>query len=118
MLPREPAAGRGRHWYLIQEPISYCQWHCTYDPLVTSRGTRHSQHQRKRLGEGVEGLRREMRWGAGRGRGREAAKRDQGIRSVLPIGEDFAPFFSCPPDTKAGQVLALCAATVPRCEVR
>lgn len=78
MLPREPAAGRGRHWHLIQEPISYCQWLRAHDPLVTSRGPATASTKGK--GEGAEegdGM------GAGRGRGREAAKRDQGIGSLL-----------------------------------
>lgn len=78
MLPREPAAGRGRHWHLIQEPISFCQWLRAHDPLVTSRGPATASTKGK--GEGAEegdGM------GAGRGRGREAAKRDQGIGSLL-----------------------------------
>lgn len=78
MLPREPASGRGRHWHLIQEPISYCQWLRAHDPLVTSRGPATASTKGK--GEGAEegdGM------GAGRGRGREAAKRDQGIGSLL-----------------------------------
>lgn len=74
MLPREPAAGRGRHWHLIQEQISFCQWLRAHDPLVTSRGPATASTKGK--GEGAEE-------GDGMGAGREAAKRDQGIGSLL-----------------------------------
>lgn len=100
MLPREPAAGRGRHWHLIQEPISFCQWLRAHDPLVTSEDPPQPPPKEK-----AKGLRREMGWARGEEGGERLLNVTRGLDrcsgpepqpTVPPLGEDFAVFSSLP----------------------
>lgn len=105
LLYREPAVGG---WYLNPEanpllPVTLC---IAYDLLVKSRGPS-TERKGRELGE---------RWG---GEGGEEEKEnllniEQWMRTLLSIGDDFAPspFLLCP-GTKPVSFRMLCAIIAP-----